>query len=87
MYHAHVATAEFLMNFRTSQICLQGTESTMFPFQQETDSPHVSKFLLLLHSQLADFELHFELPTYGVEHIAGILGDVFLILHLMSLEL
>ena len=46
------------------------------PLEPETDSSRVSQFHFLLYSQLADFELHFELLTNGGERLAGILEDV-----------
>ena len=69
MYHAHVAIAEFLMNFRTHLICLLCTDSDNVFLQLET---HVSNVPLLLYSQLTGFEL----LTNGVERLAGILEDV-----------
>ena len=42
----------------------------------ETDSSHVSNCPLLLHSQLAGFELHYEPLTSGIERLIGILEDV-----------
>ena len=73
MCHAHVATADFLMDIRTHQICLLETDSDHVSLQQKTDSTHVSSFQFLLYSQLADSELHFELLTNGIEHPAHIL--------------
>ena len=52
MYHAHVATAEFLMmNFRTHQICLLFADSVDVSLQQEIVSTHVSNFPFLLYSK------------------------------------
>ena len=75
MYHASFATAAFLMNFR-ALLCLYCTKSDNVLLRQETDSTEVSKFQHLLHSQLADFDLHFELLTNGVEHLADFLVDL-----------
>ena len=52
------------------------TESDNVPLQLETDSTDVSNKQCLLHSQHADFELHFELVKNGVGRLAGILEDV-----------
>ena len=63
------------MNFRTHQICLSYADSDDVIVQQESETTHVSKFLLLLHSQPAKLGLHSELVTSGVEHSADILAD------------
>ena len=50
--------------------------SASVPLQLETASTLVSSFQFLLSSQRADFELHFELLSNGVEHLADRLEDV-----------
>ena len=50
--------------------------SANVPLQLETASTHVSSFQVLLNSQRAEFELHFELLSNGVEHLADRLEDV-----------
>ena len=70
--NAHVAAAEFLMKFRTHQMCLWCTEFDNVLLQLETGSTHVTHVLLLqilFCSQLDDF-------TNGVERLAGTLEDV-----------
>ena len=71
---ARVAIAEFLVNFRTHQICLSHTESANVIFQQETETTHVSNFQFVLYSQPVGLELFVELVTRGVEHPADILS-------------
>ena len=68
--HAHVAAAEFLMNFRTHQICLSCTDSDNAILQHETETTHVSRCPHLLHSEPAALGLYSELPTNGVERSA-----------------
>ena len=67
-YHDHVATAGFVMNLRTRQICVLYTDYDNVILQLETDS--IFPFLL------ADFQVHFELLTKDVERLADILEDV-----------
>ena len=74
MNHAGVGTGEFLMNFRTLQICSSCTESDNVILQQGAETIHGSTF-----------ELHFELLTNGVEHLAAIL-KMFMILAVMSMN-
>ena len=65
--HVLVRTAEFLMNFRTHQICLSCTDSDSAILRQETETIHVSSFQLLLHSQPVGLGLGllFELLSSG----------------------
>ena len=60
--HVLVATAEFLMNFRTDQTNLSYTDSDTAILQQETETVHDSEFQLLLHSQPVGFGLLVKLP-------------------------
>ena len=70
--HAHVATVQFLMNFRTHQMCLSSSDSDHLILQQGTEKLHVSDFL---NSQPVGLGLLAELLTGGVEHPAGTLAD------------
>ena len=63
MYHAHVATAEFLMmNFRTHQICLLFADSVDVSLQQEI----VSRMSQIFHF----------FSTRNIERFADNLEDV-----------
>ena len=72
--HVLVATAEFLMKFRTRQICLCYTDSDNAILQQDTETIHVSNLQPLLHSQPVGFGLHVELLANGAELHADILA-------------
>ena len=61
MHHAHVVTAELLLNFLAHQVCLLCTDSDNVSLQLEINSTHVSKFTLLLHSQPVGLGLLVEL--------------------------
>ena len=77
--HAHVAAAEFLMDFGTHQINLSYTDSDNVIIQQETETQYISQsFNFLLYSQAVAVGLLVELLTSGVEHPADILADATL---------
>ena len=63
------------MIFRTRQICLSYTDADNVVLQQETESIHVSKFQLLLHSRPVGLGLRVEFLTSGVDHPADILAS------------
>ena len=73
--HAHVSTAQFLMNFRTHHFCLSCTSSDNVTLQQETETAHVSNFQLLRYSQLVGLGLVVGFLANGVKHHADILED------------
>ena len=73
--HVPVATAEFLVNFRTHQICLSRTDSDNAILQRKSETTHVSNFQRLLHSQPVGLELLVELLTHGADLPADILAD------------
>ena len=68
---AHVATAEFLMNFRTHHTCLSKTNSDNVILQQETDTRQLMSQIF----NLFGLGLVVELLTSAVEHPADILAD------------
>ena len=73
--HVFVAHAEFLMNFRTRQICLSFTESDNVILQQATETIHASNFQHPLYSQPVGLGLLVEHLTSGAEHPTDILAD------------
>ena len=75
MFILNVATAEFLMNFRTHQICSSTKDSDDAILLQETDTIHVSNSQLLLHLQPVGLGLLVELLTSGAEHPADVLAN------------
>ena len=76
MNHVHVATAEYLINFRTHQICLSFTDSDNVILRQERETTHVSILKTSFSTRnLLDLVYFFELLTSGVEHSADGLAD------------
>ena len=75
MHYTHVATAGFLITFRTHQISLLCKESDNVPFSEKLTQLMSYILQLLLFSQFADFGLHLELLTSGAEVPADILAD------------
>ena len=69
------ADVEFMINFRTHQICMSYTYSDNVILQEETETTHVQNFQLLLFSQAVGLALIVELLRSGVEHPADILAD------------
>ena len=65
--HVLVATAEFLINFPTHQICFSCTDSDIAILQRETETIRDSKFQLLHNSQPVAFGLLVALLTNGAE--------------------
>ena len=69
---ARVATAEFLVNLRTHQICLSHTKSENVICQQRQLMSQNFQFVLC--SQPVGLGLFVELVTCGVEHPADIIS-------------